>query len=80
MAIAKQIHAFLEVSEIFLRQSRNGLFNDGLSSQEGVGRARDARTLMACVLLNRKTSANGGNGGAGGNGHGAVPARLADGA
>ncbi|MFM0011209.1 hypothetical protein PQR46_10280 [Paraburkholderia sediminicola] len=74
MPIAKQIHAFLEVSEVFLRQSGNGPFNDGLSSLEGVGGACDARTLMACVLLNRKTSANGGNGG------GAVPARLADGA
>ncbi|MGQ7935891.1 hypothetical protein [Paraburkholderia sp. D1E] len=80
MPIAKQIHAFLEVSEIFLRQSGNGLFNDGMSSLESVGRARDARTLLACVLLNSKTSASGGNGGGGGNGHGAIPARLEDGA
>ncbi|NPT53743.1 hypothetical protein [Paraburkholderia elongata] len=82
MSIAKQIHAFLEVSETFLRQSGTGLVNDELSSLEGVGSARDARTLMACVLLNWKTSANGGNGGGNsggsGHGHGAIPARVQD--
>ncbi|SOE95733.1 hypothetical protein SAMN05414139_08643 [Burkholderia sp. D7] len=80
MSIAKQIHAFLEVSETFLRQSETGLRNDGLSSLEGMGCTRDAWTLMACVLLKRKTSANGGNDSGSGRGNGAIPAHARDGA
>jgi hypothetical protein len=84
MSIAKRIHAFLEVSETFLRQSGTGLFNDEWSSLEGVEHARGARPLMAGVLLNRKTSANSGNGvgNSVGNSHGndTVPVRMYDGA
>jgi hypothetical protein len=80
MSIAKQTHAFLEVSEVFLRQSGTGLFNDGLSSLEGVGSARGARTLMSGVLLNRGILANSGNGGGSGLGNDTILARVQDGA
>ena len=84
MSIAKRIHAFLEVSETFLRQSRTGLLNDGWSSLEGVGHAHGARPLMAGVLLNRKTSANRGNGVGNGvgssHGNDTISPRMHDGA
>lgn len=84
MSIAKRIHAFLEVSETFLRHSRTGLLNDEWSSLEGMGHARGARPLLAGVLLNRKTSANSGNGvgHGGGSNHGndTIPACIQDGA
>lgn len=53
MSIAKRIHEFLDVSEIFLRLSRDGLFNDGLSSQEELGRVRLPRLRDGQPLWSR---------------------------
>ncbi|MBB5470610.1 hypothetical protein OKW30_005113 [Paraburkholderia sp. Clong3] len=37
MSIVKQIHAFLEVSESFLRQTGAGVMSDGWSPLDGLG-------------------------------------------
>lgn len=79
MSIARQIQAFLEVSEAFLRQSAVATLSEGWPSVAAVSGVHSAPMSEMSLLLTRGVTVKSASGGNGHQGGGVMQAHRQDG-